>query len=748
MSTLVIVESPAKCKSISKYLGNGYVVKASFGHIRDLPQKELGVDLNNGYTPEYKNMPEKSKIIKDLKEYAKKSDKVLLASDPDREGEAIAWHLNYILKNCCKNIRRITFNEITKPAVTSATKNERDIDLNMVNSQQARRILDRIVGYKISPLLNKIIDSDNSLSAGRVQSVTLKIIVQREKDINNFQKEEYWTITAVLDKDDTIFSADLFAYNGEKIKVKDSKEAQSVLNNLKDAIYTVSKVDKQERKRGAAAPFTTSTLQQESNKKLGWDSSKTMKIAQELYEGIDLGNDQRSGLITYMRTDSTRVSEEYQKIALDYIKDTFGSEYVPDKPNIYKTKGEAQDAHEAIRPTVIANSPDKIKEHLSLDQYNLYKLIYEKFISSQMAPAIYDTVSVVVSANNYDFKATGNTLKFDGFTKIYTDAKEDENKEDENDEKKLPILAVGDTPILDRIEPKQKFTTPPPKFTEASLIKELEKLGIGRPSTYATIISVLKKRKYISLSGKKFIPTELGVKIVDFLEDKFENIMQVDFTANMETNLDIIADGKKNWVSVLDDFCIPFLDNLNKVNQEVYEKMEETYMNCPTCGKPMVKKKGPYGYFLACTGYPDCTTKKACDKDGNVIEKKQAELTDIMCPECGKPMILRNGKTGKFYGCSNYPTCKKTMPYIDKDTETETCPECGKPMILRSGKSGKFWGCTGYPDCTQTKPYIDPKAKTKTCPECGKPMVLRNGKSGKFWGCTGYPDCKHTEQEN
>ena len=710
MSTLVIVESPAKCKSISKYLGSNYIVKASFGHIRDLPAKTLGVDLENGYTPDYKPMPEKSKIIKELKEQAKKCDKVLLASDPDREGEAIAWHLNYILKSSCKNIKRITFNEITKPAVLSAAQNEGDIDINMVNSQQARRILDRVVGYKISPILNKAIPADNPLSAGRVQSVTLKIIVQRENDINNFQKEEYWTITAFLIKDNTIFSADLFAHNGEKIKIKNAQEAQEILTALKDAKYKVTDIKKQERKRNANAPFTTSTLQQESNKKLGWDSSKTMKIAQELYEGIDLGGDQRSGLITYMRTDSTRISEDFQKLTLEYISSKFGREYVPEKPNIYKTKGEAQDAHEAIRPTVITNSPDEIKQYLSEDQYKLYKLIYEKFISSQMCPAIYDTVTVIIDANDYNFKTVGNTLKFDGFTKIYTDTVEEEDKEnkeqEENEEKKIPKLEIDDILDLEKIEPKQKFTTPPPKFTEASLIKELEKLGIGRPSTYATIIQTLKKRNYVSISSKKFIPTELGTEIVNFLENKFTNIMQVDFTANMEENLDNIADGKKNWVVVLDDFCIPFLATVKNINEEVYKNMEEkTYMDCPECGKPMRLIKGKFGHFLACTGYPDCKTTKNCDAKGNVIEKKEVEVTDVMCPECGKPMALRSGKTGKFYGC------------------------------------------TGYPDCKTTKPYVDPKQKTKDCPECGKPMILRNGKSGKFWGCTGYPDCKHTENE-
>ena len=666
MSTLVIVESPAKCKSISKYLGNNYIVKASFGHIRDLPEKSLGVDLNNNYTPEYKNMPEKSKIIKELKEQAKKCDKVLLASDPDREGEAIAWHLNYVLKSSCKNIKRITFNEITKPAVLAAAQKESDIDLNMVNSQQARRILDRIVGYKISPILNKAIDADNPLSAGRVQSVTLKIIVQREKDINSFQKEEYWTITAFLIKDDTIFPADLFSFKGEKIKIKDVKEAQEILNNLKNANYIVSDVKKQEKSKKASAPFTTSTLQQESNKKLGWDSTKTMKIAQELYEGIDLGNDQRSGLITYMRTDSTRVSEEYQKLALDFIKNTYGEQYVPEKPNIYKTKGEAQDAHEAIRPTIITNIPDEIKPYLSQDQYDLYKLIYNKFISSQMAPAIYDTVTVLIDANEYNFKATGNTLKFDGFTKIYTETIEDDSKEKENDEtseKKLPELSVGENLELEKIEPKQKFTTPPPKFTEASLIKELEKLGIGRPSTYASIIQTLKKRKYVSIGGKKFSPTELGTEIVEYLEQKFTNIMQVDFTANMEENLDIIAEGKKNWINVLDEFCNPFLKNINDVNQEVYQKMDEqTYMDCPECGKPMRKIKGKFGYFLACTGYPDCKTTRNCDAKGNLTEKKQAEITDVLCPECGKPMALRKGKTGQFYGCTGYPAGTTPMP--------------------------------------------------------------------------------------
>lgn len=607
MKTLVIVESPAKCKTISKYLGNEYTVKASFGHVRDLPPKSLGVDLENDFKPTYQNMPEKSKIIKELKEIAKNSDEILLASDPDREGEAIAWHLNALLKSSCKNIKRITFNEITKPSVIAATNNKKEIDLDLVNSQQTRRILDRVFGYKLSPWLNKIIKSEDSLSAGRVQSVALKIIVLRDDEILNFKKEEYWQISAELQNNNKEqFRSDLFALFDEKLKISNVNEAQDILSNLKGKEYIVEDIKKQEKKRNPYPPFTTSTLQQEGNKKLNWDSGKVMKIAQELYEGIEVEEGQRYGLITYMRTDSVRVNEDFQKETLNYISNKFGAEYVPTTPNIYKTKGEAQDAHEAIRPTVINNEPDKIKDKLSNDQYLLYKLIFERFVGSQMINALMDTVSVIIDANGYKFKSNGQTVKFDGFLKLYNEEKEETDEEKDKDNIKIPPLSIGEKLNLVSIEPKQKFTSPPARYTEASLIKELEKLGIGRPSTYATIIQTLKKREYVKVTNKKFESTKLGKEIVCILNEKFTNIMDIKFTADMETQLDVIAEGKEVWTEVISSFLVPFLQKLDIEEKELYKIMSETSQICPDCGKPMMERTGKYGKFWGCTGYPDC----------------------------------------------------------------------------------------------------------------------------------------------
>lgn len=749
MQTLVIVESPAKCKTISKYLGNEYVVKASFGHVRDLPAKALGVDIENNFKPTYQNMPEKSKVIKELKEIAKKSDEILLASDPDREGEAIAWHLNTLLKSSCNNIKRITFNEITKPSVIAATNNKKEIDVDLVNSQQTRRILDRVVGYKLSPWLNKVIeDKDSVLSAGRVQSVALKIIVLRENEILTFQKEEYWQIVAdVSTNKNEEFKTELFAYKDEKLKIPNVTEAQNILSKLKDAIYVVEDVKKQEKKRNPYPPFTTSTLQQEANKKLNWDSTKVMKIAQELYEGVEVEENQRYGLITYMRTDSVRVNEDFQKETLNFIKEKYGNEYVPVPANIYKTKGEAQDAHEAIRPTVIKNEPEKIKDKLSNDQYLLYKLIFERFVGSQMINATMDTVSVIITANDYKFKTTGQTVKFDGFLKLYNEEKEETTENEKEDNSIVPPLMVGEQLNLIKITPNQKFTSPPARYTEASLIKELEKLGVGRPSTYATIIQTLKKREYVIVNKKKFEPTKLGKNIVSVLDEKFTNIMDIKFTADMETQLDIIAEGKESWTEVISNFLIPFLNKLEYEEKELYKKMSENNQLCPDCGKPMVERQGKFGKFLACSGYPDC--KKT-------IPIRENKPSDVVCEKCGKPMYIKEYNKKFFLACSGYPDCKNTIncdkngkPLTKKENEVsdQVCPDCGKPMYLRTGANGKFYGCSGYPDCRKTLPYIDPNEKTKICPECGKPMRLRTGAKGKFWGCSGYPDCKHTEPE-
>ena len=781
--TLIIVESPAKSKTIEKYLGKGYIVKASFGHVRDLPQKELGVDIENNFKPTYVISEGKNKVVRQLQTLAKSADKILLASDPDREGEAIAWHLYQLLKRHCKNIERIQFNEITKKAISQAVSNPHDIDYKMVDSQQARRILDRIVGYQLSPWLNQVLSG--RLSAGRVQSVALKIICDRENEIKVFKPEEYWKIYVNLTPQEKPFpfDAELIEKNKKKIHISNKQEADKILKDLEGKDYVVKDVEKKQRIRKPNPPFTTSTLQQEASKKLKWGSDRTMKVAQQLYEGIEL-EDGQHGLITYMRTDSTRINPDFQRETLDFILNRWGVKYRPSSPNIYKSKNDAQDAHEAIRPTMIGKEPDLIKKYLTNEQFLLYKLIWERYIASQMTSAIYDTTTVFVSADDYVFKANGSSLNFDGFMVLYQEEIDEDNTESNDKEINLPQLIKNQLLKLIKIKPTQKFTTPPPRFTEATLIKELERLGIGRPSTYATTISTLKNRDYVYVEKSRFIPTERGSEVTTLLVNYFPDVINVAFTANMEEQLDLIAEGKIDWVDTLNDFYDPFSEALNKAKKEVktMDKNDKvTDKLCPKCGNNMVEKEGKYGKFLGCSGYPDCKTilpindkyndtgitcnkcgqpmvvkeyKKGrkinrflacvgypeckntmpCDENGKPLELEKSEQP---CPDCGKEMILREGKTGKFWGCSGYPDCKKILPH----GETKPCPDCGKDMFLRKGKTGKFWGCSGYPDCTKTLPY----GKTKPCPECGNPLVKRKGSKGDFWGCTNYPNCKHTE---
>ena len=781
--TLIIVESPAKSKTIEKYLGKGYIVKASFGHVRDLPQKELGVDIENNFKPTYVISEGKNKVVRQLQTLAKSADKILLASDPDREGEAIAWHLYQLLKRHCKNIERIQFNEITKKAISQAVSNPHDIDYKMVDSQQARRILDRIVGYQLSPWLNQVLSG--RLSAGRVQSVALKIICDRENEIKVFKPEEYWKIYVNLTPQEKPFpfDAELIEKNKKKIHISNKQEADKILKDLEGKDYVVKDVEKKQRIRKPNPPFTTSTLQQEASKKLKWGSDRTMKVAQQLYEGIEL-EDGQHGLITYMRTDSTRINPDFQRETLDFILNRWGVKYRPSSPNIYKSKNDAQDAHEAIRPTMIGKEPDLIKKYLTNEQFLLYKLIWERYIASQMTSAIYDTITVFVSADDYVFKANGSSLNFDGFMVLYQEEIDEDNTESNDKEINLPQLIKNQLLKLIKIKPTQKFTTPPPRFTEATLIKELERLGIGRPSTYATTISTLKNRDYVYVEKSRFIPTERGSEVTTLLVNYFPDVINVAFTANMEEQLDLIAEGKIDWVDTLNDFYDPFSEALNKAKKEVKTMNKNDKVTdklCPKCGNNMVEKEGKYGKFLGCSGYPDCKTilpindkyndtgitcnkcgqpmvvkeyKKGrkinrflacvgypeckntmpCDENGKPLELEKSEQP---CPDCGKEMILREGKTGKFWGCSGYPDCKKILPH----GETKPCPDCGKDMFLRKGKTGKFWGCSGYPDCTKTLPY----GKTKPCPECGNPLVKRKGSKGDFWGCTNYPNCKHTE---
>lgn len=805
MKTLVIVESPAKCKTIQKYLGKDYIVKASFGHVRDLPNKEMGIDTDNDFRPKYVVDSSKTKVVKELQGIAKTVDRILLASDPDREGEAIAWHLENLLQKHCSNIGRIVFNEITKKSVQQAVQNPSTVDLDMVNSQQARRMLDRLVGYSVSPWLSQVLRG--KLSAGRVQSVSLRIIVDRDREIKNFVPEEYWKIHANLTpfQEEFPFDSELFQKQGKKIeRIKNKQEADSILDDLNGQFYTVDSVERKERKKKPAAPFTTSTLQQEGSRKLKWDSSKTMKVAQELYEGVELQGGNAQGLITYMRTDSTRISGDFQNDTLDYIGNNWGKNYTPDKPNEYKTKGDAQDAHEAIRPTNYDFSPDDIRQYLTPDQYKLYDLIWKRYIASQMAHALYDTLTVLIEAGQYTFKSTGSTLRFDGFMTLYMEDKDSDDDNNDDNEIQLPNLSKGEQLNLIKLNPKQSFTKPPAPYTEATLIKALEKEGVGRPSTYASIISTLKNRRYVEVNRSKFEPTELGNSVIDILVEWFTDLMEVKFTAEMEGKLDTIADGKEYWVSVLDDFYNPFAKTLEKARMEVKPMEREEVLsdqNCPDCGKQMAIKEGKFGKFLGCTGYPDCkkimpffdesTPSIDCDqcnskmilrevkkgrkkeyfygcvnyptckntvpsdKKGTVKDKPKVEESDKKCEKCGESMLIREGKNGKFYACSGYPDCKNTEPYIDENQKTMECDQCGKDMVHRKGKFGYFYGCSGYPTCKNIKNAdkdgnLVEKEKTKVeetdkkCPNCGKSMYLREGKTGKFYGCSGYPKCKTT----
>ncbi|QQY80746.1 DNA topoisomerase-1 [Keratinibaculum paraultunense] len=672
---LVIVESPAKAKTIGKFLGKNYKVKASVGHVRDLPKSTLGIDIKNNYKPKYITIRGKGPVVKELKDEAKKSNKIFLATDPDREGEAISWHLAHILKIPEDELVRVEFNEITKNAVLNAMKKPRAIDKNLVDAQQARRILDRLVGYKISPLLWRKIRK--GLSAGRVQSVAVKLICDREKEIEAFIPEEYWTIKALLEKNDIPFEANFYGIiedgKDKKIEISNKEEVDKIIKNIDEDNFIVDSVRKSTRKKNPYAPFTTSTLQQESSKKLGFSTKKTMMIAQQLYEGIDIKGEGTVGLITYIRTDSTRVSDEAVEQAKNFIINNYGKEYNNGGKNyINKSKKEAQDAHEGIRPTSVLRKPEEIKSSLTLDQYKLYDLIWRRFISSQMAPAKYDTISVRIISNGNVFRASGSKLNFDGFLKIYNNQDNDEN------DLEIPKLVEGEKLKVNKIEPNQHFTQPPSRYTEASLIKTMEELGIGRPSTYAPIISTILNREYVILNNKSFEPTELGILVNDLLEKYFGEIINEEFTAELEEKLDEIAEGKYKWQAVVDDFYKDFEVLLKKAEEEIDEmeiQDEVTDEICEKCGRNMVIKYGRYGKFLACPGYPDCKNTKA------IVDE-----LDIPCPLCGGNIIRRRSKKGRiFYGCSNFPNCNFSSW---NEPIKEKCPQCNGIMVKKKTKNG------------------------------------------------------------
>ncbi len=674
MSKLVIVESPAKAKTIKKYLGPGFEVVASMGHVRDLPKSKLGVDVDNNFEPVYTDIKGKEELIADLKKAAEKSDFVYLATDPDREGEAISWHLAQLLGLSLTDNNRVTFNEITKSGITGGMEAPRLIDIDLVNAQQARRILDRIVGYKLSPFLWKKVR--RGLSAGRVQTVAVSIVVDRENEINKFKPEEYWSIETKMQAPSSKkqFEASFYGVNGKAKKLRSKEETDEILAQIENAEYLVTDVKKSVRKKRPAPPFTTSTLQQEASKRLGFNASKTMKNAQNLYEGVEIEGMGAVGLITYMRTDSLRISNEARNAAFDYIKETYGEKYIPATPNLYKSKSNSQDAHEAIRPSMPELTPDKIKASLTTEQFKLYKLIWERFIASQMATAMLDTVSATIDANGCTFKATGFSVKFNGFTVLYEESKNDEES------KVLPVIEKGDILKLKSITGNQHFTQPPARYTEASLIKALEENGIGRPSTYAPTISTIVNRLYVERDGKQLKPTGLGTVTTELMKDHFKSIVDSKFTASMETSLDDIEVGQKGWEETLSDFYAEFAKTLSEAEVAMDGKRvkipdEETDEVCEICGKPMVIKIGRFGKFLACSGFPDCTNTKKIVKD-----------TGGLCPLCGKKVLQKKSKKGKkYFGCEDNPNCE----FMTWDTPvSDKCPKCndGTTLFKKSGK--------------------------------------------------------------
>ena len=687
MSKLVIVESPAKAKTIKKYLGSDYEVVASMGHVRDLPQARLSVDVNNNFNPRYEIIKGKEKLVDELVSLANQSDEVYLATDPDREGEAISWHLAYILNLDLEKTNRVEFNEITKYGVETGMDSPRAIKLDLVNAQQARRILDRLVGYKLSPFVSQKIR--RGLSAGRVQSVAVRIIVDRENEIRNFNPVEYWSIDAKFNPKGSrkVFSAFLYGNADGKIEINNKEQADKILSDLEGAEYIVSKVKSGTRKKSPAPPFITSTLQQEASRKLGFQSRRTMRVAQELYEGVDVEGIGPTGLITYMRTDSLRVSADAMNEAKNYIKETFGDAYIPAKPRVFKSRASAQDGHEAIRPTSVNLTPDKVKANLTTDQYKLYKLIWERFTASQMADCIQKTTQIDIDANGYIFKASGYRVDFDGFTQLYVESKDEE----ETKASALPAVEK-DMPLkLKELLGNQHFTQPPTRFTEAALIKAMEEFGIGRPSTYAATISTIVNREYVKREGKILHPTELGEAITKLMKERFPKIVNVKFTAQMEQDLDTVEEGEIEWKELLSQFYTDFDKTLKKAKTDmegvkIRLKEDETDIICEKCGQKMVIKVGRFGKFIACPGYPDCK---------NV--KKYVENIGVKCPDCGSDVIIRKTKTGKvFYGCSSYPKCN-FMSW--NEPSTEKCPNCGGLLYKKKGKKPSLYcakeGC-GY----------------------------------------------------
>ena len=771
--SLVIVESPAKAKTIQKYLGKGYTVEASLGHVKDLPKSTLGVDIDKDFDTEYIVIPGKEKVLVKLKKLAESAESIYLAPDPDREGEAIAAHLEEELGNGSGKrkkrkkaedtlrIQRVTFNEITQRAVREAFEHPRGIDRNLVDAQQARRVLDRLVGYQVSPLLwDKV---RRGLSAGRVQTVALRLVVEREREIKAFEKKEYWTIDAHLAASKPpAFDARFLGKGEEKIEIPNCDEAENIRAALDKADWLVRSVERKERRRNAAPPFTTSKLQQDASRKLRFSVKRAMMIAQRLYEGVELGEEGLVGLITYMRTDSTRVSPDAIQEVREYITSEYGAPYLPEQPNTYKEKKEAQAAHEAIRPTSALRHPDRIKQYLKEDEYKVYKLVWQRFVASQINPAVFDQTTVDIDArsggDSFWFRVTGSVLKFDGFLKIYKESQEGEDEEAEELKHKLPPLEAGQKLTLKSLKPEQHFTEPPPRYNEASLVKELEERGIGRPSTYSAIITTIQERQYVQKLGGKFVPTEIGLVVTDLLVENFRDIFDFQYTARLEEELDEIEEGKEKWTDTLAEFYKRFAKDLKyaEKHMENIKRMEKpTDEKCERCGSPLVIKWGKHGSFYACSSYDKDDPESCTFTKENPINLPDLDSADMQettqeeyCENCGRVMVLKRGRFGQFMACTGYPDCKTTrrldqgrkVPDIPLD---EICPKCGRNLVIRHGRYGEFTSCSGYPECKYVKQnFIGVK-----CPLCkdGEVVEKRARRKGNtFYGCSNYPNCKFT----
>lgn len=768
---LVVVESPSKAKTINKYLGKDYLVEASVGHIKDLVKFGLGVDINKNFEPKYQTIRGKADIVKRLKSQAEKVEEVLIATDPDREGEAIAWHIAQEVKQKNPNIKRLIFNEITKNGISGGLKNLRDIDDNLFQAQQARRVLDRLIGFQVSPFVSKAMldKTSQALSAGRVQSVALRLICERESEIRSFVPIEYWSVLGTfLTEEKSNIKARLVGFNGKTIKnpegsaksnsdseqtkidkkleslnfIRSEGEAKDLIERIKRDSFSIESIQKKQVKRNPYPPFTTSSLQQEAAKRLGFSNKKTMTLAQTLYEGVNIGSEGSIGLITYMRTDSVRISPDAQSQARDYIQTIYGKEYLPAKAPFYSSKSSnVQDAHEAIRPTSIENSPKQISKYLDRDAARLYELIYNRFLASQMAPAIIDQTTVNISSENFLFRATGSIIRFQGFLIVYSDLKED-SQADKEESGLLPANLKEKSPLdLEKLDYQKHQTKPKPRFNEASIVKELDELGIGRPSTYATIISTLIERKYVNLESKVFFPTELGIGVVEVLLKYFPELFNVDFTAEMETKLDVIAEGKSSYLDVVKDFYGPFKESLDRAEN----KNDIPEIICDECGAPMLIKVSKRGRFLGCSRYPDCTFTKPLPKNAQE-EKKEPEIAEgITCDLCGKQMVVREGRYGKFYGCIDYPNCKG----IKQISTNVKCPKCSEGVLSErySPKTKKkFWGCSNYPKCDYLTNY---EPINRACPNCNHYYIEARfrKKAGEWERYLKCPKC-NSEFEN